>query len=953
MTGVAGAGRDSLLERSRELAAIDAALTAARAGDGQTLVIEGPAGIGKTALLVAARAAARSEGFNALSARGGQIERDLGFGLVEQLLAAPARAAGDDVLVGQARLAAQILGIASDSATAGRSGETMFSTLQALYWLTANLSERRPVALLVDDAHLADSASMRFLAYLAQRLEGLPVLMLAATRSGPEAEPVRHALPDARRITVKPLSAGATATLIRATVPAASDNVCRTCFEATGGNAFFVRELAYELERDPNPGVLNSSPERVRSHTRARLLALSEPARELARGIAVLGKGALLRHAAAVAGLDTSAASDAADELRANWILTPERHLEFIHPIVRTAVYEQLAPGARSRSHSGAAQLLAAEHVPPELVAAHLLHCEPVADGRACELLREAARAAHVRGAPEAAAAYLRRALEEPPTPDARTDILLELALAEGVMFDVNRAAEHLRQAFDLARDPMQRLFVARAAASLGTHGKPAEWAISMLSRTKADFAADPALLTAIDADIANVARFELEPRRRCLPLSRQLRTLVNGDGDFGAATLAAAAAELVMTGESAQRAIAVARRGVAALGADRSTAGMVVHLVLARVLITADAFELARQLLEEVLEDSRRRGSVLDFAFASIFRADLMYRMGELFEAEEDSRTAFVLSSEHGWPMGMPAIVSDLVHALVERGELEQAADLMAQAMRDEPPDQLPPLYTFNLLLHARGRLRRIIGDPGAALADQLESGRREELWEEHNPALIPWRSEAALALRALGRHDEARRLAAEEVELARRFGAPRALGIALRVAGVVEEGDEGLRLAREAADVLEGSYARLEHARALVDLGERLRATGRRAESRDVLRTALELSHVCGAAALERQAHDALLAVGARPRRVRLTGPDALTTSERRVAQMAERGMSNREIAEALFVTVRTVEFHLAGAYRKLRIDGRKRLSRALVDGRPAGEHASVAYRSGASSK
>ena len=201
-----------------------------------------------------------------------------------------------------------------------------------------------------------------------------------------------------------------------------------------------------------------------------------------------------------------------------------------------------------------------------------------------------------------------------------------------------------------------------------------------------------------------------------------------------------------------------------------------------------------------------------------------------------------------------------------------------------------------------------------------------------ELNPSLIPWRSEAALALRLTGKRDEARRLCAEELALARAFGAPRAIGMALRAAGVVEGGAAGLALVREAVEVLARSPDRLEHARALADLGELLQRDGHRGDARDVLRPALELAHRCGARALEERLLSALRAAGARPRRPLLSGPDALTASERRVAELAGRGMANREIAESLVVTVRTVEFHLSHSYRKLGIDSRGELAVAL---------------------
>jgi DNA-binding CsgD family transcriptional regulator len=202
-------------------------------------------------------------------------------------------------------------------------------------------------------------------------------------------------------------------------------------------------------------------------------------------------------------------------------------------------------------------------------------------------------------------------------------------------------------------------------------------------------------------------------------------------------------------------------------------------------------------------------------------------------------------------------------------------------------------------------------------------------------SPGALPWRSEASLAQHALGDHESAEGLAEEELQLARAFGAPRALGVALRAAGLVAGGDRGASLLREAIDTLERGDARLERARALADLGAMLRRRNRRTEARALLREALDAGHRAGAGPLAEYAETELRATGARPRRVILTGLDSLTASERRVAELASQGLTNREIAQSLFVTARTVEGHLTSAFRKLRLDSRNELSAALHAG------------------
>ena len=214
-------------------------------------------------------------------------------------------------------------------------------------------------------------------------------------------------------------------------------------------------------------------------------------------------------------------------------------------------------------------------------------------------------------------------------------------------------------------------------------------------------------------------------------------------------------------------------------------------------------------------------------------------------------------------------------------------------------------------------------------------QAGERLTALGVFNPSHSAWRSKAALLLQGSGDGRAALELVGEEVERARRWRAPRPLGAALRAAGLIEGGADGLELLRESVEVLSSSPALLERARSLTELGAALRRGNRRAEAREPLAEGLELAGRCGAAPLVEQAHAELLATGARPRRLVRTGLDSLTPSERRVARMAAGGATNREIAEALFVTPKTVEMHLSHAYRKLDIQGRSQLA-SVMDGR-----------------
>jgi DNA-binding CsgD family transcriptional regulator len=344
--------------------------------------------------------------------------------------------------------------------------------------------------------------------------------------------------------------------------------------------------------------------------------------------------------------------------------------------------------------------------------------------------------------------------------------------------------------------------------------------------------------------------------------------------------------------------------------------------------LAFAERYDEALSRFDEAMADARRLGSLPHVLGLSCYRALLHLRLGNLADAEADARVALETGPR---PPGIHAAVAlaALVETLAERGEL-QAAE--AADRRYRFAERFPTTEQTAWLLAARGRLHLAELRADAALDDLLTAG--ELLARLRSPgATIPWRSDAAVAQLALGARAEARTLAAEEVALADAFGAPRTLGIALRAAGLTQGGRRGIELLRQAAHVLEGSPARLEHARALTDLGAALRRAGQRAESREILRRALDLAHRLGALALTDRARTELVAAGGRPRRVVLSGLDSLTPSERRVAQLAAAGLSNRDIAQQLFITGRTVEGHLTHAYLKLAIASREQLPAAIA--------------------
>jgi DNA-binding CsgD family transcriptional regulator len=349
--------------------------------------------------------------------------------------------------------------------------------------------------------------------------------------------------------------------------------------------------------------------------------------------------------------------------------------------------------------------------------------------------------------------------------------------------------------------------------------------------------------------------------------------------------------------------------------------------------LLWAERYSQLRPLLDASIAQARATGDSSLLASCLANRGWLALRRGDLIAAEADTRTGLAATALPAPPTTRVVNGAVLVLALADRGELDAAEEVLGAFVSDAEKGSL---YAAALRF-ARGRLR--VGQRRSAdgLEDFLAVGALLTHARTTSPSAFPWRSEAALAHLALGHAEPAGRLAEEELELARAFGAPRALGVAKRAAGVVAGGERGESLLREAIEAFEHGDARLERARALADLGALLRRRNRRSEARALLREALDAAHRAGARALADQAATELRATGARPRRVVLTGLDSLTASERRIAELASQGLTNREIAQNLFVTARTVEGHLTSVFHKLQLGSRDELPVALVSGSP----------------
>jgi DNA-binding NarL/FixJ family response regulator len=929
-----------LLEREEELAALQDLVERAAAGSGGLAAIEGPAGIGKTRLLGRVREIGGERGMRILSATASELESGFAYGIVRTLFERPLAGLRADereaVLTGPAQAAGSMLGVGPALAD---SPDLALSLQHGLFWLALNLASLRPLLIVLDDAHWADRASLHWLAYLARRVEGTPLGIAVASRPmepGAEAELVSAlaGAEAARVLRPTPLSSAGVERIVASELGEGADAAFAAgCHRVSGGNPLLLAELLRVLAEDgvePSPEAAErldgmSAPALGRAAL-ARAGRLPGQAVAVLKALAVLGPGAEPARVAAVAAVRPSEARESIDALAGLDMLSVAAGVSFAHPMLQAGVYEDIGAGERAALHAKAARVLIDAGAPPEEVAAHLLHADPEGDPALMEVLREAARHAIANGEALAALPYLRRACAELSVEDQPPELRLELARAL-VACGEEAGLEMLRTACAAAPGPAQRAALAlELGRALGAANRARE-AVAVLSTASDGLdGADPELEMLLETTIHLTARNAATPEPAVLGRIKRFSTELPGDSPGERAVLFTLAGDRLLSGGSASTVAQLARRV--------GDAGRMIKAQVAGLLVYCDELAEARKLLDELLSDARARGSPLDYVYASAIRCMAALRQGEIGESLADGSSAIEVAEEHGIRLQLGLVFGTYIEALVASGEPQQA---LACAERYFELDDQREVSSHALLLHNRGLAYLAGGEVDAALADLRATDEAMARWGVSCPGLQPWRATLAEALRSAGDLEAARAAALQAVGLARRFGAARPLGISLLAQASCEAAPAALEILEEAVEVLEGSEARLEHARALYALGAALRRANQRAAARERLLTALDLAHRCGSPPLEELAREELAALGTRPRRALVAGPHALTASEARVAAMAAEGLSNKEIAQALFVTNKTVETHLSRSYSKLGISSRRELDAALANEPP----------------
>jgi DNA-binding CsgD family transcriptional regulator len=929
------------------------------------VLVEGAAGLGKTALLEATAEQARGGGIEIYRARGTELEQAFAFGIARQLfepkLAALDPAAREQALGGAAALALPAVAEAGAGEVA-----SSFSVLHGLYWLLLQLANQAPTLLILDDLHWADRPSLDWLDYLLNRIAESPVLVAAGARPfqpSSDAGEQPHALwsgAAVERLRLAPLGQPSVARLLQRRLgrepddtrdgfAAAGDGFApafvAACHDASGGNPFLLRELldtvwARELPMTAAAAgeVAALVSEDLVRRTRSRLAGLGLDVTAVGRALATLEQGAEVRQLASVAELDHDRASTALDMLIGAGLASDVRPARIVHPLIRTAILDGLAPGLRSDLNARAAEILSDDGEDPERIAAHLLECDPTGDVDRVGLLRRAAAVALGRGSPASAVTFLRRALGEPPGAAHRTVVLRELGEAE-LLGRFPEAIAHLQEALALAENRLVRAETGyRLGEALIYVGAWDDSVATLVRARELLLETDsPALSSRMDAQILTLTAFsgrgqdgasgainedmlararDPDPANRPLTMTVALAEALWGECEGVGAMVSGALADGRFLAEETADSMAVVHAAYALIFVDR--------------LGEALAFTRA------MTADGQRRGSVLGVVAGSAHCAFAELRMGALADAEADALAAFELARQHGLLFTLPFIAAHLSWAMLDRGDGERALDTVESIELDPGVLNTPAHHTF---LEARALVRLERGHREQAIADLRECREVTRSLGIVNPSVCGWRTLLAEALageQLAENRAEAHMLANESLALARRCGSGRSEGIALRALARVADPHQRIESLRASVAILRTSPARLELARSLLDLGSELVRKGQCTEARGLLLESLQLAHQCGATPLAEQALDRARAAGARPRRPAMSGRDALTAAELRVARMAAEGSPNREIAQALFITTRTVKAHLTSSYRKLDISTRKHLVRALADPR-----------------
>ncbi|ANY10582.1 helix-turn-helix transcriptional regulator [Pseudonocardia sp. HH130630-07] len=936
-------GRRRLVGRDVESAWLAEALVAAAAGEPAVRLLVGRAGIGKSALLDQL-CDTRPPGADVrlLRARGREQTADVSFAVVRDLfgpLGLGSGAGSPELLEGGARWSMSAL--AEDFA--GADPDNVYPVLHGLYWLTVNLTTQAPLLVVVDDLQWCDDGSLAFLAFLLRRCAGLPLAVVLATRTDETGTlPARLAGiggqigVDVKQ--VRPLGRADIARLAVARGPLDAEplhaDLLDALAEASGGSPLLVERLVAELgpvTREQATGRVHELGREVLDRLVERHVVAPDVA-AVASAVAVVGAEAT-DVLASLSGVPAGSVKDAVDILVRTDVFAPGR-TDFRHDLLRSAVLRRLPEDRLTELRRRGARVLSDAGRPAESVAAVLLALPEISEPWMADVLLEAATAAGHRGAQPAVARYLAPVLQARPH-DVGVRMRLAAALGQTAP---DEAVRQLREALDLAPDlpTRARVAVQLAMTSLAVQQAPEGARILQDVLDALDTAADTdsgpeatelrthveaALLVAGLDEKSTVAETIARLRRMSVPAGRTPAERQK---------LAMMTVAKAMEGDGADAAVEMARR---VLLVDEATLGGWAVLASSLVLRLADEVEESTAVLDRLVTQSRRQASAWTYSLAIGTRSANQLLVGDLAGAEDDAQAALDVAEQEAWRGNtvVPTIALASVRHL--QGSPEEALALLDGLSRPRLEDFA---WEYHLYLMTRAGASADTGDVEVALALYRRCGQSLDAAGIANPMLAPWWAHAAVLLADTGRAAAARGMVELGEQSAARWGTARSRGLALIARGVITPGPGGPELLDEAVAVLENSPARMELILAYLRLGRAVLELGYPEAAREHLRHAATLAARCGALRAATAARELLVRAGGRMRRPTGSPLDPLTGAERRVVALAVDGARNREIAEALFITLRTVEVHLTSAFRKLGVADRAGLAQIVSGAR-----------------
>jgi len=894
--------------RKLELGEIESALDQASLGRGQILLVEGYRGLGKSTLLAEAGRQAGARGFTVVSGRGRGDER-----------AAPGSALWSAVI---------------------RSAPAMSDRRQDGELIGAFLS-LAPAALVLDDAHLVDELSLRMLAELAERTRSRPVvLMIAASTHLMDARGLAmlndlRAHEHARTIRLRALDDDGATELIRAALPGTEPDFCDECNELTAGNPFLLSELAAWVGAhriEPVAGAARRAltplpPLTIREFVRRQLEDVGTDAGALAAAVAISDRPLTLEQASRLAGLGSDQSLPAAEALLESGVLAPGEVLSFAAPLTADCLRSDTPAAVAADMHRRVAEMVLSGDLGDESSSRHLLLAQPTGNAEVVDQLTKLADGEVAGGNLGQARTLIRRAIaENPEGSSAKPHLVARLGLVDL-----------------LEGRPGSTPTLAAAVAALDS---PRDRSDALLKLGVSQVAAGAPRTASLSFDAARNLVGDDDPLRQRAEVAGLLtRLLVPGAREGAAREIghraqaagvdsSPQAAELLMAyawlglerGEESGEVSRLADRALAVRTDDRSSINGYLAMAAAVLFATVDDFKRAHQICDTWRDEARDRGLLLAERSIELARAIALLHQGRLEEACELAED--LLGGERDLRFHTAEAAAILASGLHEQGVHDETEQIIRAALAATPADEPHGL----LLLEVSARVWLEHGDLGESLRAVAEAESLATALGVFNPALVAWQTTAAHCYKAVGQSRRAHALAQDALEVAESFGMPRAIALALRTKAEIEGPPAELAHLETALEVIDSSDAELERAKVLLAYGDALHQAGRDEEARGPLREGIGLADRLGARSISRHGLATLRAAGGRPRRIRMAGPEALTPAERQVVDLAAAGATNREIAQALVITRKTVEWHLKKAYDKLDIRSRGQLSEVM---------------------